>query len=62
MSSGPRSVAASVVGWLLVAVVVWLLFGSVLATIRFVLRMALIAAVLFGLLWAYLRLKGGGDD
>ena len=60
--SGPRSVAASVVGWIIVGVILWFLFGSVFATIRFVGRMAAIVIVIAVLLWIYFKLKGDDDD
>ena len=58
--SGPRNVAASVVGWVIVVVILWFFFGSIFATIRFVIRIAAIVLVIAVLLWIYFKLKG--DD
>ena len=59
---GARGIAASVVGWLIVAVVVYLLFGTVIGVIRWVLRLVVIVVVIGGLLWLWFRLRAGPDD
>ncbi len=59
---GARSIAATAVGWLLVGVIAWFLFGSIFGTVRFLLRMIFIGVIIFGLLWVYFRLKAGPDD
>lgn len=59
--SRPRSLLASVIGWLIVAIVVYFLFGWIVGTVRVLLRFALVVAVIGGLLWAYFRLRAGGD-
>ena len=59
---GARSIAATAVGWLIVGVVAWFLFGSIFGTVRFLLRIVFIGVVIFGLLWVYFRLKAGPDD
>lgn len=52
-----RSLLASIVGWLLVAVVVFLAFGLIVGTIRFLVRIAVVVVVVGGLAWLYFRLK-----
>ena len=52
-----RGLAATVVGWVLAAIVVYLLFGFVAGTIRVLVRFALIVALVVGLAWLYLRLR-----
>jgi hypothetical protein len=52
-----RSGLATVVGYVLVAVVVVVLFKFIIGTIYWLLRTVLIIAVLLGLLTLYLRLK-----
>ena len=59
--SRPRSLLASVIGWLIVAIVVYFLFGWIVGTVRVLLRFLLIVAVIGGLLWAYFRLRAGDD-
>jgi hypothetical protein len=56
-----RSVLATVVGWVLTAVVVWLLLRFILGTVGFVLRGVVLLVVIVGLLWAYLTLKTPND-
>lgn len=58
-SSGGRSFLASVVGWLIVAIIVWVFFGSILGTIRFVVRMLVFVFVIGALLTIYFRLRDG---
>ena len=55
--SGARSVLATIVGYVLVAVVVVVLFNFIIGTIFWLIRTVLIIAVLVGLLLLYLRLK-----
>lgn len=57
----PRSLLASVIGWLIVAIVVYFLFGWIVGTVRVLLRFVLIVAVVVGLLWVYFRLRAGDD-
>ena len=59
---GARRVAATAVGWLMIGILLWLFFGTIFATIRFLFRTAAIVIVIVLLLWLYFRLKGGGDD
>ena len=56
-----RSLLATVVGWVLTAVVVWLLLRFILGTVGFVLRGVVLIVVIVGLLWAYLTLKTPND-
>lgn len=56
-STNPRSLAASVVGWLIVIFALWFLGGALLGTFWWLLRIALIIALFFGLVWVYFRLK-----
>lgn len=56
--SGGRSLLASVVGWILVVIVVWFLFGWLLGTLRFILRIVVILVVIGALANIYFRLKG----
>lgn len=56
-----RKVATTVVGWLILAILAYFVLGAVLGTIRWLVRMIVVAAVLVGLLWAYTKLKTRGD-
>ena len=55
--SGTRSVLATVVGYVLVAVLVVVLFNFVIGTIFWLVRTVLIIVALLGLLTLYLKLK-----
>ena len=55
--SGTRSVLATIVGYILVAVIVLVLFNFIVGTILWLFRTLVIVAVLLGLLMVYLRLK-----
>jgi hypothetical protein len=55
--SGARSVLATIVGYVLVAVIVLVLFNFIIGTILWLFRTLVIVAVLVGLLIVYLRLK-----
>ncbi len=52
-----RSLLATVVGYVLVALVAFWLLGAVIGTLRFVLRAVLTLVLLGGLLALYLKLK-----
>ena len=54
---GARSVLATIVGYVLVAVIVLVLFNFIIGTILWLFRTLVIVAVLLGLLIVYLRLK-----
>ena len=60
MAASPRSAVASVIGWLIVALVVFWALGFVIGTIRFLLRAALWLVVLAILVGVYVRLRA--DD
>jgi len=58
-SSAGRSILASVVGWMIVAFIVWVFFGSILGAIGFIIRMILFLIVVGALLTVYFRLRDG---
>ena len=55
--SAARSVLATIVGYVLVAVVVVVLFNFIIGTLFWLIRTIFIIAILLGLLVLYLRLK-----
>ena len=61
-TSSGRSLLASIVGWIVVALIVWFFFGWILGTFWFVLRIVLILVVIGGLTSLYFKLRGGGGD
>ena len=61
MATRPRSVLASAIGWVIVALVVIWLFGLVIGWIRFVLR-SIVWFVLIGLLLAAYFAVRAPDD
>jgi hypothetical protein len=56
-----RSLLATVVGWVLVAALVWFGLRFVLGTVFWILRSILVILVILGLAWAYLALKAPSD-
>ena len=56
-----RSFLATIVGWVLAAIVVWFAFRFVLGAVGFVVRGVVLIVVIVGLLWAYLALKAPDD-
>lgn len=56
-SAGPRSFLATVVGYVLVALIAWVVLGWVLGTIFWLIRTILLVVVIGGLLLLYLNLK-----
>jgi len=52
-----RSALATVVGWVLVAVVVWFVLRIALGALFWVARGIVMVLLVAGLLWAYLALK-----
>lgn len=58
----PRSMLASVVGWVLVVVVVVVALRTVVGTIMWVLRSVLVIAAIAGLVALYLWLKAPRED
>lgn len=55
--STARSLAASVVGWLVVILIVWFVGGALLGALAWLIRILLVVAVIGGLIWVYFRLK-----
>ena len=49
---------ASVIGWLIVAVIVYFFFGWIFGTVRVVLRFVLILVVIGALLVLYFKVRG----
>jgi len=49
---------ASIVGWVIVGLIVFLVFGGIVGTLVWLVRMAFVLLVLGGLVWVYFRLKG----
>jgi hypothetical protein len=62
MASRPRSLLASAIGWLIVAMVVFWAFGLVIGWIGFVLRSFAWLVLIAVLVVAYLAAKGPPDD
>ena len=56
-----KSFLATVVGYVLLAVIVWFLFGWLVGTVLWVLRTVLIIVVVLGLFTLYLKLKTPKD-
>jgi uncharacterized membrane protein YdjX (TVP38/TMEM64 family) len=59
--SGARSVLATLVGYVIVAIVVLFLFHFIIGTILWLFRTLVIVAVLLGLLTIYFKLKSPPD-
>lgn len=58
-SGGVRGFGATVVGWLIVAVIVYFFFGNLIGTIRWVFRFGLVVLLIGALLTAYFKLRDG---
>ncbi len=58
-SSGGRNILASVVGWLIVAILIWVFFGGIFGAIRFIVRMIVFLVVIGALLTVYFKLRDG---
>jgi hypothetical protein len=56
-----RSVLATIIGWVLTAIVVWFVLRFILGTVGFLVRGVVLIVVVVGLLWAYLWLKAPND-
>ena len=52
-----RSFAASAVGWLIVAIVAYLLFGYIVGVLRWILRIIVLLVVIGALMALYLKLR-----
>ena len=61
MATRPRSILASAIGWIIVALVVIWLFGMVIGWIAFVLRSIVWFVVIGVLLVAYLAVRAPDD-
>ena len=61
-SDRSRSLLATVIGWVLAAIVVWLALRFLLGALDFLIRGVILIVVVVGLLWAYLTLKAPGDS
>ncbi len=59
--SGARSVLATLVGYVIVAIVVLFLFHFIIGTILWLFRTLVIVVVLLGLVTIYLKLKSPPD-
>jgi uncharacterized membrane protein YdjX (TVP38/TMEM64 family) len=55
--NGARSIFATIVGYVVVAVIVLVLFNSVVGTILWLFRLVVIVVVILGLLTLYFKLK-----
>ena len=56
-----RSLLATIIGWVLVGIVVWLALRFVLGALGFLIRGVILIIVIVGLLWAYLTLRAPRD-
>ena len=56
-----RSFLATIIGWVLTAIVVWIALRFILGTVGFLVRGVVLLVVIVGLLWAYLTLKTPND-
>ncbi len=55
----PRNIPATIVGWVIVALVVYLFSGWIIGTLFWLARIVLVIALLGGLIWLYFRLRRG---
>lgn len=58
-SGGVRGFGATVVGWLIVAVIIYFFFGFLIGTIRWILRLIIVLVLMGALLTAYFKLRDG---
>jgi hypothetical protein len=56
-----RSFLATIIGWVLAAIVLWFALRFIVGTVGFVIRGVVLIVVIVGLLWAYLALKAPDD-
>jgi hypothetical protein len=61
-SSTPRSALATVIGWVILAVIAWFVLSTALGAVFWVVRGFVWVLILGGLVWAYLALKAPPDD
>jgi hypothetical protein len=57
--SRPRSLLASIIGWLIVAVIVYFFFGWIFGAALVFLRFVMILVVIGALLALYFKVRGG---
>jgi hypothetical protein len=60
-SAGPRSFLATIVGYILVALIAWVVLGWVLGTFFWLIRTIIIVVLIGGLLMLYISLKTPKD-
>jgi hypothetical protein len=60
-NSGGRNFLASMIGWLIVAIIIWVFFGSIFGAIRFLVRVIVFLVVVGALLSLYFRLRTNGS-
>jgi hypothetical protein len=60
-SAGPRSFLATIVGYVLVALIAWVVLGWVLGTFFWLIRTIIIVVLIGGLLMLYVSLKTPKD-
>jgi hypothetical protein len=56
-----RSLLATIVGWVLAAIIVWLALRFLFGALGFVVRGVILIVVIVGLLWTYVALKTPND-
>jgi hypothetical protein len=61
MASKPRSAIATLIGWVIIALLAFWLLGVVIGTIRFIIRFIVWAVVIGGLIFLYVKLRGDDD-
>jgi hypothetical protein len=57
-----RSLGASAIGWLIVAIVVFWLVRAAFGTVFWFLRSVIWVVILGGLVWLYFRLRSSDDE
>ncbi len=58
-TGGIRGFGATIIGWLIVAVIVYFFFGFLIGTIRWVFRFIIVLFLLGALLTVYFKLRDG---
>ncbi len=61
MTTKPRNTLATIIGWIVVAIVVFWLLGAIVGTIRFLVRFGIWLVILVALIVVYLKLKAPDD-
>jgi hypothetical protein len=57
-----RSLAASAIGWLIVAIIAFWLVRAAFGTVFWFLRSVIWVVILGGLVWLYFRLRSSDDE